>query len=708
LRVLRDVRPLSPRLGGALLLVVVLIAYAAALRNGFIWDDDLHVTANPHIIGPLGLKEVWTTAAANYFPLVLTNFWLQHALWGLNPFGYHVVTVVLHGLAAIALWRVLVALRVPGAWCGAALWALHPVQVESVAWISELKNTQSAVFFFLSILYYLHWLDAPERRRYYAVALLCAVAAILSKPSTVMLPVALGLCAWWRRGRLEWRQVLPLAPFFGCALLASGWTIWEQRVHSGASGPEWSQSLFERAAIAGRIIWFYLGKLAWPEPLIFIYPRWKIDPANPLAYAPLLIALAAAGWLAWRARGALRPTLFGALYFGALLFPVLGFFNVYFFRYSFVGDHFQYLASVAPLVLLSAAVARHAGRAALPVAAAALVGCGVLTWRQCPVYESRETLWRDTVTHNPGAKMAWINLADTLSRAARRAEALPCYERALALDPNDADVHNDFGNDLILLGRPAEALPHLERAAELKPDWAEMQGNLGNALRAVGRGADSIEHYQRAVALAPRYAKARLNLGSALAEAGRYDDAVREFTEALRLNPNDASARQSLGLALRRLGRLPDAIAEFERALRTEPNSAELHMQLGMTLVQAGRTSEAIAQLEQATKLGPTLAAAHGALGTTLAVLQRWSDAIPVLERAIALDPANPESRRALGVALVNTNHLEQAVPHFEAALRIDPNSPESHAFLGQTLRALGRDAEAREHLRRAAELQRR
>ncbi len=702
---LRPLRQTSPALGAALLLALVFLAYATALRNGFIWDDDLHVTNNPHIIGPLGLKEVWTTAGANYFPLVLTNFWVQHAFWGLNPLGYHFVTVAMHALAAILLWRVLLALRMPGAWLGAALWALHPVQVESVAWISELKNTQSAVFFFASILAYVRWVDARDQRRFYVAALLCAVAAILSKPSTVMLPVALALGAWWRRGRLEWREALPLAPFFACALLASGWTIWEQRVHSGASGAEWAQGFGERAAIAGRTLWFYLGKLAWPQPLIFIYPRWKLDSASLAAYLPLGAALAFVGSLAWRARGTLRPTLFAALYFGALLFPVLDFFNVYFFRYSFVGDHFQYLASVGPLALLAAVVARHAGRAAWPVGAALLLACGVMTWRQCPVYRSQETLWRDTIARNPAAKMAWINLADTLSRQGRRTEALPLYERALALDPNDADVHNDFGNDLILLGRPPEALPHLERAVALKPDWAELQGNLGNALRALGRVPESIAHYQRAVELAPKYALAQSNLGSALAETGRLEEALPHLMQALRANPDDAPTRQSLARALRRLGRVPEALAEFERVARARPDSAEAHLNLGMTLAQSGRVDEALAQFREATKLAPTLAAAHGALGTTLAVLQRWDDAIPSLQKAVELDPANPDSHRALGVALVNTNRLEPAVAQFEAALKADPNSAETHAFLGQTLRALGRDAEARAHLLRAAEL---
>jgi len=341
-----------PWLPALLLAAAVAGAYVPSLGGGFLWDDDLHITANPTIVGPLGLQEIWTSARANYFPLVLTNFWVQHALWGLEPLGYRIVTLACHVVAAVLLWRVLLRLRAPGAWLGAAIWALHPVQVESVAWICELKNTQSAVFFLLSAWAWLRWVEADgggsRAGHWYGLALAAAALAILSKPSTVMLPVALGLGAWWLRGRPAWRDAARLVPFFALSGLAAGWTIWEQKFNSGAIGPEWSQTLPERIAIAGRVVWFYLGKLAWPEPLMFIYPRWEIA-VRPLAFAAALGVAAGLGALLWRCRdGRLRADALAGLFFVALLFPVLGFFNVYFFRYSFVGDHFQYLAAMGP------------------------------------------------------------------------------------------------------------------------------------------------------------------------------------------------------------------------------------------------------------------------------------------------------------------------------------------------------------------------
>ncbi|NBQ59484.1 MAG: O-GlcNAc transferase, partial [Opitutaceae bacterium] len=354
------IRPTAPdrsMLWGFALVAAVILAYLGVLPGEFLWDDDLHVTANPTIVGPLGLREIWTTAAANYFPLVLTNFWVQHALWGVQPLGYHLVTLACHALSAVLLWRVLRQLHVRGAWLGAALWALHPVQVESVAWICELKNTQSAVFFLLAIGCYLRWLNSNETTApsstanntarggaearqtnahvyAYALALLCALLAILSKPSTVTLPVVLALSLWWVQRRLSWRDLLPLIPFFALSLGAAGWTIWEQRVHSGAEGAAWAQTWPERCAIAGHVVWFYLGKLTWPADLIFIYPRWQIDGADLRVYGPLAAMLLMLGFIWWRRDSALRPVFAAAIFFGALLFPVLGFFNIYFFRYS--------------------------------------------------------------------------------------------------------------------------------------------------------------------------------------------------------------------------------------------------------------------------------------------------------------------------------------------------------------------------------------
>ena len=662
---------------GAVLVAALLIAYWIALRGDFLWDDDLHVTANPTIIGPLGLREIWTTARANYFPLVLTNFWAQHALWGLNPLGYHLMTLACHALAAVLLWRVLRQLRVPGAWLGAALWALHPVQVESVAWISELKNTQSAVFFLLAIGAYVRWLESRAAKSY-ALALLCALLALLSKPSTVMLPVALALCVWWRRRRFTWRDIFPLAPYFVLSALAAGWTIWEQRVHSGAEGAEWAQTWVERCIIAGRVIWFYLGKLAWPADLVFIYPRWPIDASSPLAFAPLTGALAAVTFLWWWRQGALRPVFAAAVFFGALLFPVLGFFSVYFFRYSFVGDHFQYLASMGPLALAGAGLSVALER--MPVScvrlkpllpAVLLAGLGGLTWRESRHYANPEALWRATLARNPDAFMAWANLGDTFVQQGRHREAILAFRRGLQLRPDDAPLRNDLGCELVLIGQPQAAIPILQRALELRPGYAEVHNNLGNAFSRLRRTEEAISHYEEALKLKPTHAEACDNLGCELIVKGRVPEAIARFEEAVRLSPQMVKYRRDLGAALARAGRMPEAIRQFTEVARLEPGAVAAHAVLGNALAQAGRWHEALAQFQAGVRLAPNDADLHGNLAVALATVGRQPEAVAEFQHAIRLRPDFIDAHRNLAQILRSLGRNLEAADHFDEAERL-------------------------------------
>ena len=702
----------------ATLVLAIAAVYAYSLRGEFLWDDDLHITANPTIVGPLGLKEIWTTARANYFPLVLTNFWVQHAVWGVEPLGYRVVTLLFHVLSALMLWRVLSQLRVPGAWLGAAWWALHPVQVESVAWICELKNTQSGFFFLLAISIWVRWVDVgvgrptdrvdatTMRARGYLLALVCALLAILSKPSTVTLPVALGVCTWWVRGRLEWRDALRLAPFFALSAVAAGWTIWEQKFHSGAIGPEWSQTLPERFAIAGRVVWFYLGKLIWPEPLIFIYPRWEIDVRQPLAFGASF-AVVAVSVMLWRKRdGAMRPVLLSALYFGALLFPILGFFSVYFFRYSFVGDHFQYLASMAPIALAAAAVTRVSGRLLPFIATALMLALGVASARQTRVYLNNEALWRDTIAQNPSAVMAWLNLGDTLTQAGRYDEAKVMYQEALTRRPDDPYGRNDLGNLLVLTGRPEEALAHFEHAVRVKPQFPDALSNWGNALRSLGRSAEAIARYRQALAFDPHHPGALNNLGAELAQTGRPLDAIPLFERVLAGSPKNAAAIDNLAGALRDAGRTEEALARHRDVLSLTPASAEGHANYGRTLLAVGRTDEALRQFERALELKPTLTAARSNYAGALASTGRVSDALAQLQRGVELAPNSAEAHLNLGSALAQSGRAEEAVGHFKAALRIAPGFVAAHANLGNAYFTLQRWREAIEHFETVAQLQ--
>ena len=402
---------------GALLLALTVLVYLPSLRATYVWDDDEYLINNPTLREFRGLVRIWTEprASPQYYPLVFSTFWVEYHLWGLWYPGYHAVNVLLHALNALLLWRLLRRIEVPGAWLAAAVFAVHPVHVESVAWITERKNVLSAAFYFAALLAYLRFapLDESEpaargARRWYALALVLYVAALGSKTVTCSLPVALLLLYWWKRGSLEWRDVRPLVPFFAVGLYLGLQTAWLEKYHVGTIWLRWDISPLGPLPDRRAGIWFYAGKLAWPSPLIFIYPRWQIDTGAWWQYVYPLAALATLLAL-WMARHRIGRGPFASVAFFALtLFPALGFIDTAPMRYSFVADHFQYLASVGLITLfaaLGAIVARRlrAGRRwprAL-VAGALFLVLGTLTVRQCVAYGSRWTLWTDTLAKDP-------------------------------------------------------------------------------------------------------------------------------------------------------------------------------------------------------------------------------------------------------------------------------------------------------------------
>ncbi len=632
---------------GLLLLVLVLVSYSGGLSGGFIWDDDVHVTTNPGVVGGLGLKWIWTTSAAVYYPLVSTSFWLGHLVWGLNSWYFHLLNVVVHGVGAVVLWRVLVKLGVAGAWLGAALWALHPMQVESVAWITELKNTQSGVFYLLAVLYFLKWRGENKTGErsvwgwWYGVALVLAVLAILSKASTVMLPVVLGLCWWWQEKRWRWGNSIWLAPFLLVSGAASAWTIWEQKFHSGAVGAEWAQSGLERLALAGKVTWFYFWKLLWPHPLVFIYPRWQLQGS---AVWLLLPTVAAGGlWLVlwwWRQEPRVRPLFFGWSYFLVSLFPVMGFFNVYFFRYSFVGDHFQYLASMGILALVGAGLSQlpqpltRCSLLLLPL-------LGALTWQQTRIYHDETTLWQDTLRKNPNAWIAHNNLANALNDQKKFSEAAQHSESAIRLEPDFPEPYVNLGISLAGESQLSGAIEQFAHALRLKRDYPQAEYNLGLAFMRAGNMVDAIVHYKRALQFKPTYAEADNNLGAALARQGDQKKAISYYERALKLKPDYAEAKYNLGLALVAEGDFTRAILCYEEALRINGDYVEAMNSLAYLLATAQDVhlrdeDEAVFLSERANQLtGGRDPLALGTLAVIYAQGGRMSDATTAVQRAI-------------------------------------------------------------------------
>lgn len=573
-------------LAGCVLVLFVLVAYGPVYQAGFIWDDDQYVTENPVLRDAEGLARIWAepTATPQYYPLVHTSFWIEYQLWELAPAGYHAVNVLLHGLASLFLWRVLRRLEVPGAFVAAAVFALHPVQVESVAWVTERKNVLAGVFFFASVMAFLRFHQSSTgresgRRRWYVLSVLLFLAALLSKTVTAMLPPVLVLLVWWREDSPRWRSFLPLVPYVVLGAPLALVTVVMERVHVGAVGEEWALSFADRLVVASRALWFYAGKLLWPHPLIFTYPRWEVDGADPVQLLPLVAWLAVVVLL-WRLRHRIGAgPLVAVLSFSVLLSPALGFFNVFPMRFSFVADHFQYLASAALLPLVVAAAVLGLRRVGAPprvrsaAAAGLLVVLAVLTWQRSTVYEDAEILWRDTARQNPEAWIAHNNLGAILVAQRQYDEALQRFERALELKPDLPQAHFNVAEILEHRQEWARAEEHRRALVEINPKnvaaWVAL-GRLGLLQRQYESAASDL---RQALAVAPEEARAHFLLGRVRQEQKRHQDAVRHFADALAIDPDDAGALYYQAHSLDQVGREREAVEALDRTLAVEPSN---------------------------------------------------------------------------------------------------------------------------------------
>jgi tetratricopeptide (TPR) repeat protein len=452
--------------------------------------------------------------------------------------------------------------------------------------------------------------DESRRGQTYALALALFVLGLLTKTVTATLPAALLVIFWWQRGSLSWRRdVQPLVPFFLLGAVAGLFTAWVERTLIGAEGAEFQMSLVQRVLLAGRAPWFYLTKLLWPANLIFVYPRWEL---SPLVWWQWLFPLATLGVLVllFSLRHRTRSPLAGWLLFVGTLFPVLGFFNVYPFLYSFVADHFQYLASLGIITLAAAAIVLGLERL-FPGATwertamcVVLVGTlGMLTWQQNEMYSDIETLYRTTTEKNPACWMAHYNLGILLGKTGRTQEAIERYREALKHKPDLADAHNNLGLQLANAGRREEAIDHYRRAIQSKTEYAEPHNNLGIVLLAMGRTQEASQHFEQAIRLSPGFAEAYSNLGSALTASGKSQEAIRQCREAVRLEPENANFQYNLGVSLAKAGRTQEAIGQFEKTALLDPQHVQAYTSIMTAYVDSQRPAEAVAAAEQAVKV---------------------------------------------------------------------------------------------------------
>jgi tetratricopeptide (TPR) repeat protein len=597
---------------GLAIVAITLFAYIPAMHGGFIWDDPDYVVNNATLRTLRGLWNIWAhpTTLPQFYPLVHTTFWVEFHLWALNPIGYHIDNIILHAIGALLLWRVLETIELPGAWLAAAIWAVHPVNVESVAWITERKNVLSGVMYFAAALVYLRGMDRPgwgfAKGRYW-LALALFVGALLSKSVTCSLPAALLLVIWWKRGRPRWRDVALVAPMFVLGAAMAAWTAHLEVHHVGASGAEWHYSLAQRTIIAGSALWFYAAKVIAPVRLSFVYPQWtQIDPHHLVQWLwPVSVLLVLAALFVLRSRIGRGP-LVAVLFFAGTALPALGFVNIYPMRYTFVADHYVYLADIGLIALIAGILASLLHRRLSWIAPILLAPLIVLTFMRARAFQNSLALWQDTAAKNPDSWMVHVNLGKALAQVGDNNGARQQFHRALELAPGLPVTHWNFGVALAARGRYDEAMRQYDAALRIDPKYPGALYGRGNVYRDLGNYPAAKAEYEKAIDAFPEYGAAHENLGFVLEKLGDEDAAIGQYQRALYDEPTLAVAGYNLGNIYLKRRLYPQAIDAYMRSLQADARQAAVWTNLGNALLLSHRPQDAITAYRRALNIDPT------------------------------------------------------------------------------------------------------
>ncbi len=592
--------PSFHRSPAAILLLLILCAYLPVLKGGFNADDSLHFISVPEMAAHGGLAALWFhPSTPQYYPLTFSVFWLERRLWGLNPAAYHFLNVALFSANVVLVWRLLVLLGMEGAWFAAAIFALHPVHVESVAWVSELKNVLSGAFYFAAMIFYVRFQKEIRKRRpqgldpsfrFYAASLAAFLLALLSKTSTVMLPVLIFFGVSWL-DPVEPRKLTAfrLIPFMLLSALAGLVTMRFENAGGLTVGSEWALAWPAKIILSGKVVWFYLGKLAWPASLCFDYPRWRINPRDPISYLPTIAVLVLAAILWRRAQSWKTVTTTAAMGFFIInLFPVLGIFKIYFMKYTFVADRFQYLASLGPIAWAASfavGYSRQVNTAIRSAFGAALLAIlFALTWTRCGVFESAKSLWLDTLAKNPASFMAHNDLGLIYAGEGRWRDAVRQYHQVLRIRPQSSKTHANLAEALAAEGHLRQAAQEYEEALRLRPRNPYVLTKLAILMLRQKKIDISGALFRSALALNPAYPPALGGWGVALSLQGKFDVALLQFQRAAQAGSNDPRLYDNWGCVLMRLGQWEEAIACFKKALRQGPRYPPARRHLAQAL----------------------------------------------------------------------------------------------------------------------------
>ena len=677
--------------------------FSPALRGDWIWDDTHLITNNGLIHDPAGLWKIWfqPRSLLDYLPVKVSVEWLEWHFWHNDPRNYHLATLFLHLCGSLLVWRLFDQLGLKFAWLGGLIFAIHPVNVESVAWISELKNTLSLPPFLLAMCAYLRFDERGEAKDYF-LALALFLVAMLCKVTMIMFPVIILLYAWWRHGRIRSLDLKASAAFFAVSLVLGLVTL--SFVHRATDAyPIAMGGLFTRLARAGLSISFYFSKSFLPLNEMPLYPRWSVEPPSLFQFLPwpIIIGVIVVAWTKRTRWG--RHALLGLGFFLINLLPFCGLTAGSYMSLTWVADHVLYIPIIGLIGLAVGALAPLTDRLPasfrLPGMGAVAVVIALLAWQShsySAVFVSEETLWSYAAERNPQAWGAYNNLGLALMAKGNFPGAIANDQRALQLYPSP-DAANNLGLALMREGQLPQAMIQLRTALRLDPRSPVAPNNLGLALLQANRPAEAIAEYSEAVRLDPNYLIAHNNLGLALTKVGRISEAKSQFETALRLDPGSIDAHNNLGSLRLQNGEAAEAMIDFAAILRIDPDNAIARYNLGAALMQTGQNGKAIEEFERALRIAPDMADAHYSLGNALIQSDRFPEAIDQYETAIRLDPANADALANLGNALLQSGRAVEAVDQYQEALKMAPADIEVRKTLALVLTREGRVAEAKQ-----------
>lgn len=644
-------RPWLSWLQAILIMVVTVWIYWPALHGGFLSDDGLYFKGNLLLQQPDRLWKAWFEPGSfiEYYPITQSLQWIQWQLWGEHTLGYHLTNVVLHIISALLVWKLLARFNLRWAWLGGLLFAIHPMAVEAIAWMAEFKSALSLPPFLLAMI---SWVDYEnhKRSRDYYLALGWFLVAMLCKITMTPFPIVILVYAWWKRGRLGWRDIKTSIPFFIISLVLGRLTMlcgdWFALTNPRIADPILLGDIVSRIACIGTTLAFYLAHCFLPVGMSPVYPLWTVDPPSALTFIPWLIFGGIFYW-SWQERRTWgRHVIFALLFFFLFLAPFAGIIPVSFMAYTWVMDHFVYIAWISWIGLVVAAcewanrrMSAPAQRGFLVAIAAVLV---LLAWGShvyAGAFAGEKALWSYAVQQNPGSASSHNNLGGAFFDEGNLPEAIKEYGQAIKIQPDYAAAHADLGNALLDTGHIPEAMESFNQALKINPNFAEAHYNLGLCLLRLGQAQGAVDQFMQAIRFNPSYVDAYLNLGNVLQEAGQNNEAITQYEQALRLSPNFAAAHNGLGNALLNQNQLDEAIVQFQQALRLNPEYPEALNGLGNALQNQGHLDEAIAQYERALQINPNMATVHNGLGCALLTQGRKAKALAHFEEALRIQP---------------------------------------------------------------------